>query len=67
MDVLPRNAYCANLQSLAYMELRLILARVLYNFDLRLVDSNDWMDQKVWVIWDKQPMNVTLTRTTKQG
>ena len=49
------------------MELRLILARVLYNFDMRLVDANDWMDQKVWVIWDKQPMNVTLTRATKQG
>jgi len=49
------------------MELRLILAKVLYHFDLHLLpDSNNWADQKVWVIWDKQPMHVTLTRAIKQ-
>ncbi|KAK4941899.1 hypothetical protein LTR10_018229 [Elasticomyces elasticus] len=55
-------------RNLAYMEMRLILAKVLYNFDLHLLPKyNNWMDQKVWVIWDKQPMHVTLTRTVKQA
>lgn len=48
--------------SLAYAEVKLILARVLYNFDMELVDPDeDWMDQKAFFIWTKPPLNVYLT------
>lgn len=48
--------------SLAYAELKLILARILYNFDMELVDPDeDWMDQKAFFIWTKPPLNVYLT------
>lgn len=48
--------------SLAYAELKLILARILYNFDMDLVDPDEnWMDQKAFFIWTKPPLNVYLT------
>lgn len=48
--------------SLAYAEVKLILARVLYNFDMELVDPDeDWMDQKAFFIWTKPPLNIYLT------
>lgn len=48
--------------SLAYAELKLILARILYNFDMELVDPDeDWMDQKAFFIWTKPPLNIYLT------
>ena len=47
--------------SLAYAEMRLILARVLYNFDMELVDpSLDWMTQKSYVLWSKPELPVYL-------
>ena len=49
-------------QSLAYAEMRLILARILFNFDLELADPNlKWMDQKVFTLWSKPELNVYLT------
>lgn len=48
--------------SLAYAEVKLILARILYSFDMELVDpAEDWMDQKAFFIWTKPPLNVSLT------
>lgn len=48
--------------SLAYAEVKLILARILYNFDMELVDPDrDWMDQKAFFIWTKPPLNIYLT------
>jgi hypothetical protein len=42
--------------------MRLVLARLVFNFDMRLADPDqDWMKQKVYVIWDKPPLNVYLT------
>ena len=47
--------------SLAYFEMRLILAHVLWNFDLELAPkSEDWADQKVYAIWDKPELYVKL-------
>ncbi|ORY00610.1 cytochrome P450 monooxygenase-like protein [Clohesyomyces aquaticus] len=47
--------------SLAYAEMRLIMAKVLWNFDLELVDSKvDWFNQKVFTLWDKAPLKITL-------
>ena len=47
--------------SLAWAEMRLILAKVLFNFDLELAEgSEDWLDQKAYAIWEKGPLNVRL-------
>jgi len=54
----PRNCIGRNL---AYAEMRLILAKVLYNFDLDLdAKTGQWMDQKVYGIWEKKPLWVKL-------
>jgi cytochrome P450 len=55
----PRNCLGKNL---AYAEMRLILAKVLFNFDLELVDKDgDWMEgQKVFTLWEKPSLMVTL-------
>ncbi|KUI53331.1 Isotrichodermin C-15 hydroxylase [Cytospora mali] len=55
----PRDCIGKNL---AYAEMRTILARLLFNFDLELVDpQQDWMDQNVYFLWSKPPLNVYLT------
>lgn len=42
--------------------MRTILARLLFNFDMELVDpEKDWMDQNVFFLWRKLPLNVYLT------
>lgn len=54
--------------SLAYAEMRLILARILYAFDMELVDKGvDWLDQKVGVLWEKPPLRVYLTPVTRSA
>lgn len=48
--------------SLAYAEMRLILARLLWNFDLELMpESRNWKDQKIYTLWEKGALNVKLT------
>ncbi|KAF9870881.1 hypothetical protein CkaCkLH20_11553 [Colletotrichum karsti] len=51
----PRN--CIG-KSMAYAELRIVLAKLLWNFDLELVDSSeDWVrQQKIYLIWQKVPL-----------
>lgn len=51
------------MNSLAYIEMRIILARVLWNFDLKLAeDSKDWLSrQKIYLLWEKAPLHVYLT------
>ncbi|KAL4736476.1 cytochrome P450 [Aspergillus similis] len=47
----PRNCIGRNL---AFAEMRVILARVLWNFDLELCqESENWSDQKSYVLWEK--------------
>ncbi|KUL82184.1 hypothetical protein ZTR_09567 [Talaromyces verruculosus] len=55
----PRN--CIG-QGMAYAEMRLILAHVLWKFDLELVDnSDDWFQtQKTYLVWDIPPLMVNL-------
>lgn len=54
--------------SLAYAEMRTILARLLFNFDIELVDPEiDWFNQKVFFLWTKLPLNVYLTPVRSQG
>jgi len=51
--------------SMAYHEMRLILAKVLYNFDLELcADSKDWLEQSIFILWDKTPLMVKLKTAT---
>ncbi|RSL96790.1 hypothetical protein CEP52_011285 [Fusarium oligoseptatum] len=56
----PRNCLGRNL---AYVEMRVILARIIWNFDLSLAEqSQDWLErQKVYIFWDKGPLIVNLT------
>lgn len=50
-------------QSLAYAEMRLILARLMFAFDFQLADPKDvwdWGTQKTFIFWEKQPLKVSL-------
>lgn len=55
--------------SLAYVEMRLVLARLLWDFDLELGDNvKKWDDARVFLIWEKNPLWIRLkpvTRTSK--
>ena len=53
----------ANVYSLAYVEMRMILARMIWNFDMELQeDSLAWdKKRKVFLIWDKNSMHVRLS------
>ncbi|KAG9190207.1 averantin hydroxylase [Alternaria panax] len=55
----PRNCLGKNL---AYAEMRLILAKVLFAFDLELVEKErDWMsEQKVFTLWDKGALMIKV-------
>ncbi|OBR06538.1 Cytochrome P450 monooxygenase [Colletotrichum higginsianum IMI 349063] len=55
----PRNCLGMNL---AYAEMRLILARIIWNFDLELApESRAWaVGQKVFFFWDKPPLWISF-------
>ncbi|OOF98988.1 hypothetical protein ASPCADRAFT_127569 [Aspergillus carbonarius ITEM 5010] len=54
----PRNCIGRNL---AYAEMRVILARVLWNFDIELCEeSRDWYNQKSYSLWEKPPLMCKL-------
>lgn len=59
----PRNCLGKNM---AYHEMRIILASVLYDFDFELCpESENWADQKVWTLWTKHPLIVKLRAVAK--
>ncbi|KAJ5933979.1 sterigmatocystin biosynthesis P450 monooxygenase stcL [Penicillium verhagenii] len=48
-------------KSLAYMEMRLVLAKLMYNFDIELCEeSENWIDQDVYSLWHKPALMVEL-------
>jgi cytochrome P450 len=54
----PRNCIGRNL---AYNEMRLILARVLWNFDIELCEeSRHWNEQKAYILWEKPALMCLL-------
>ncbi|KAL6901067.1 cytochrome P450 [Trichoderma evansii] len=57
----PRNCIGYNL---AYAEMRLILAKVVWNFDIELAEESiGWdMKSKVYMLWEKGPIYVQLTK-----
>ncbi|KAJ6002943.1 hypothetical protein N7451_005490 [Penicillium sp. IBT 35674x] len=47
--------------SLAYVEMRLILARMIINFEMELAEPGfDWINQKVYKLWEKPPLMLKL-------
>ncbi|RYP44053.1 hypothetical protein DL768_009447 [Monosporascus sp. mg162] len=50
-------------RSLAYAEMRLILSKIIWHFDMVIDDgSRRWLpDQKAYILWDKPDLNVYLT------
>ncbi|GKT44698.1 trichothecene C-15 hydroxylase [Colletotrichum spaethianum] len=55
----PRNCIGKNL---AYAEMRLILARIIYDFDIELTEgTGPWIErQRAFGVWDRIPLNVHL-------
>lgn len=48
--------------------MRLILAHLLWKFDLELVsESKNWNDQKVFNLWEKGDLKVKLTPVGEGG
>lgn len=54
----PRNCLGMNV---AWHETRLLLAKLVYSFDIESDVGPEWMDQKVYVIWDRKPLVCRLT------
>lgn len=53
-------------RSLAYMESKVCLARLVLGFDMELMEeSKDWNKQKVYLLYEKRPLNVKLTEVVK--
>lgn len=49
----------------AWAEMRLILARLLYAFDISLGGAavvDDWGEQQTFIFWQKEPLEIRLTR-----
>lgn len=54
----PRNCIGKNL---ARAEMRLILAKMVWHFDMELVDKrSDWTKQSIYGLWDKNPLMIKL-------
>ncbi|MCJ1388900.1 hypothetical protein MMC18_001751 [Xylographa bjoerkii] len=54
----PRNCIGKNL---AYAEMRSIMARMLWHFEMELCeDAEGWNDQRIFILWDKPALYVRL-------
>ncbi|KAI1485224.1 cytochrome P450 [Biscogniauxia mediterranea] len=52
-NVGPRNCLGMNM---AWHEMRLLLAKMLFNFDIETDEGPEWLDQDVYIIWDRKPL-----------
>ncbi|GJC89806.1 trichothecene C-15 hydroxylase [Colletotrichum liriopes] len=61
----PRNCIGKNL---AYAEMRLILARIIYDFDIQLTEGNGpWIErQRAFGLWERIPLNVYLKPVARE-
>lgn len=52
--------------SMAYAEMRMVLTKVLFNFDLQLADPSEdwWTTQNTFFVWQKKPLMVKLSPRT---
>lgn len=60
----PRNCIGKNL---AYTEMRLVISRLVYDFDMELDKSSEnWLKgQPAYHVWDKRPLMVTMTPASR--
>lgn len=58
-----RSSQLTSVHSLALAEMRLILSRVIWNFDMTLDDSSRrWAeDSRMYLLWVKPPLNIRMT------
>lgn len=49
-------------QGVAWAEMRLILASLVWAFDIEAVRALDWAQQKTYLMWEKEPFEVRLQR-----
>lgn len=55
-------------KSLAYMEVGLVLARMLWNFDWQAGEENlSFEDEKVYALWQKSTLNMRFTPRSKDA
>ena len=61
-DMLERAADYSNLYSLGWMELQTIMAKIVFRYDLELVDETlDWQrDSRMHTLWEKPPLMVKV-------
>lgn len=59
-----QRSLIVNVTSLAYAEIRIILARLVWNFDLEIdLVSQNWMaEQKQFLLWERGHLNIKLRR-----
>lgn len=51
---------------MAYHEMRLILTKLLYNFDLEICpESEHWNQQKIFIMWDKPALYCQLRQVQR--
>ncbi|KAF2464711.1 cytochrome P450 monooxygenase-like protein [Lindgomyces ingoldianus] len=61
----PRDCLGKNM---AYHEMRLIVAKVFYNFDLELCpESEGWTEQHTYTLWEKHPLVLKLKPANSEG
>jgi cytochrome P450 len=53
------------MDSLAYVELRLIIAEIVWNFDMQLLSGRDWPKQRSYLVWGKKPLMVKFTKVVR--
>ena len=53
---------------MAWHEMRLLLSKLLYHFDLVVDDeSRNWTEQNVYILWQKKPLMCRLSPRTEIG
>ncbi|KAJ6109331.1 cytochrome P450 monooxygenase [Penicillium sp. IBT 16267x] len=63
----PNSFHPERFLGLAYSEMRLILALIIFNFDMKIADeSRDWIKQRNFLMWEKGPLKVYLTPRTNE-
>ena len=41
-------------------EMRLVMARLLWSYDVRGVLKDEWMDQPTYLLWEKRPLPIEV-------
>lgn len=55
-----------DLTRLAMLEMRMVLAKVLWHFDLELCAGMEgWLDQKSYLTWEKGPLMMRVSRAAR--